>query len=178
MLFRSILCCMFLPCASSSVSVVSLDYDYSKAYGGGGDASLSSAGGTFGSNAKNWLAAGGLATTLGALDDGASSDGSVYYDLEGKEEVVHIFVPPGKLGVVIDTPDDGFPVVHAVKDNSVIANRIMVGDKLVAVDDEDVRPMTAINVSKMITRKSANPARKLTVIRASGGEEQPNLLTL
>jgi len=82
-----------------------------------------------------------------------------------REEVIHIFAPPGKLGVVIDTPDDGAPVVHAVKDSSVIADKITVGDKLVAVDDEDVRSMTAIKVSKLISRKSANPSRKLTVIR-------------
>jgi C-terminal processing protease CtpA/Prc len=85
----------------------------------------------------------------------------------GDEEIIHIFAPPGKLGVVIDTPDDGAPVVHAVKDTSVIADRIVVGDKLVAVDDEDVRSMTAIKVSKMISRKGANPSRKLTIVRTA-----------
>ena len=89
----------------------------------------------------------------------------------GNEEVIHIFAPPGKLGVVIDTPDDGAPVVHAVKDTSVIADRIIVGDKLVAVDDEDVRSMTAIKVSKMISRKGANPSRKLTIVRTVPREE-------
>ena len=57
-----------------------------------------------------------------------------------------------------DTPQfEGPPVVHAVKDSSVIADLIQVGDKLVAVDDEDVTNMTAIKVSKLISRKSANP---------------------
>jgi C-terminal processing protease CtpA/Prc len=84
-----------------------------------------------------------------------------------REEIIHIFAPPGKLGVVIDTPDDGAPVVHAVKDSSVIADKMRVGDKLVAVDDEDVRSMTAIKVSKLISRKSANPSRKLTIIRTT-----------
>jgi C-terminal processing protease CtpA/Prc len=78
-----------------------------------------------------------------------------------------INAPPGKLGVVIDTPDDGAPVVHAVKDSSVIADQIRVGDKLVAVDNEDVRSMTAIKVSKLISRKGANSMRKLTVVRTS-----------
>ena len=63
--------------------------------------------------------------------------------------------------------DDGAPVVHAVKESSIIADKIKVGDKLVAVDDEDVRSMTAIKVSKLISRKSSNPTRKLTVIRTS-----------
>ena len=103
-------------------------------------------------------------------DDGASFDAQ-YPDPNANvtEQVMHIFAPPGKLGVVIDTPDDGAPVVHAVKDSSVIASKILVGDKLVAVDDEDVRAMTAIKVSKLISRKSANPSRKLTIVRTTVG---------
>ena len=81
--------------------------------------------------------------------------------------MLEIIAPAGKLGVVIDTPDDGAPVVHAVKESSVISDQIQVGDKLVAVDDQDVTAMTAIKVSKLISKKSANPSRKLTVIRSS-----------
>jgi C-terminal processing protease CtpA/Prc len=104
-------------------------------------------------------------------DDNASYDAQYNQPRGTKDEIIHIFAPPGKLGVVIDTPDDGAPVVHAVKDTSVIADRIIVGDKLVAVDDEDVRSMTAIKVSKMISRKGANPSRKLTIIRTAPIEE-------
>lgn len=84
-----------------------------------------------------------------------------------QEESIDIFAPAGKLGVVIDTPDDGAPVVHAIKDSSVVANKLRVGDKLIAVDDEDVRAMTAIKVSKMISKKSSNASRKLTILRSS-----------
>jgi PDZ domain len=83
-----------------------------------------------------------------------------------QEEVIVIEAPAGKLGVVIDTPDEGAPVVHAVKDSSVIADQIQVGDKLIAVDDIDVRSMTAIKVSKLISKKSGNPVRRLTVVRS------------
>jgi len=158
-------------------SVATMDYDYSKAYGGAGDTSVSSAGGTFGSNTQNITLPANTAATgaaLGALnmDDNTSYDAQYNEPRANtKEEVMHIFAPPGKLGVVIDTPDDGAPIVHAVKDSSVIADRIIVGDKLVAVDDEDVRSMTAIKVSKMISRKGANPSRKLTIIRTAPIEE-------
>jgi C-terminal processing protease CtpA/Prc len=84
-----------------------------------------------------------------------------------REQVIVVEAPAGKLGVVIDTPDDGAPVVHAVKDTSVIADQIRVGDKLIKVDDEDVRSMTAIKVSKLISKKSANPVRRLTIVRTS-----------
>lgn len=158
--------------SKSKYSVATVDYDYSKAYGGAGDTSVSSAGGTFGSNTQNQFAldpanAAATGAALGAMPTDDSFDPGFRDANNVKEEIIHIFAPPGKLGVVIDTPDDGAPVVHAVKDSSVIADKITVGDKLVAVDDEDVRSMTAIKVSKLISRKSANPSRKLTVIRTT-----------
>jgi membrane-associated protease RseP (regulator of RpoE activity) len=157
-------------------SVATVDYDYSKAYGGGGDTSVSSAGGTFGSNVQGISAldpanAAATGATLGGAGSFSDTDSfeAHYRDPNAnvKEELIEIFAPPGKLGVVIDTPDDGAPVVHAVKDSSAIANKIKVGDKLVAVDDEDVRSMTAIKVSKLISRKNANPSRKLSIIRTT-----------
>ena len=142
-----------------------MDYDYSKAYGGGGDTSVvSSVGGTLGDATRQTageVAAGRLA--LGASYDDNIRDSSRI----PREQVIVVEAPAGKLGVVIDTPDDGAPVVHAVKDTSVIANQIQVGDKLIKVDDEDVRSMTAIKVSKLISKKSANPVRRLTIVRTS-----------
>lgn len=140
-------------------SVATVDYDYSKAYGGAGDQSIvSSAGGTLGDATRQTAALGaGFDSAGGYRQEGASF----------KEEIIEINAPAGKLGVVIDTPDDGAPVVHAVKDSSVIADQINVGDKLVAVDDDDVRTMTAIKVSKLISKKSGNATRKLTVVRTT-----------
>jgi len=136
-------------------TVETMDYDYAKAYGGTGDASLSEAGGTMGSR---------LAPQAGNTIFSDDPTFNEAYD-GGHEEVIDIFAPAGKLGVVIDTPNDDAPVVHAVKDTSPIANQVRVGDKLVAVDDEDVRAMTAIKVSKLISKKSTQESRKLTIIR-------------
>jgi hypothetical protein len=157
--------------------VATIDYDYSKAYGGVGDTSVvSSAGGTMGDttrqSAGDVAAVAAARAALGASFDsdaggGAGGAGGFREDSNVKEEIIEVDAPSGKLGVVIDTPDDGAPVVHAVKDNSVIADQICVGDKLIAVDDEDVRSMTAIKVSKLISRKSANPSRKLTIVRTT-----------
>lgn len=149
-----------------------MDYDYSKAYGGG-DTSVSSAGGTLGDRTNNFSQldptnAAATGAALGAFDDDGSFEN--HYRTPGsnvKEEILHVFAPPGKLGVVIDTPDNGAPLVHAVKENSIIYGRVRVGDKLVAVDDEDCRTMTAVKVSKLISRKSANPSRKLTIVRTT-----------
>ena len=167
----------------SVCSVATIDYDYSKAYGGGGDNSVvSSVGGTLGDATRQTAGevAAGSAAARAAL--GASFDTSDHNQRRSdsnrrmggggggggaREEVIVIDAPAGKLGVVIDTPDDGAPVVHAVKDTSVIAHLIQVGDKLIKVDEEDVRSMTAIKVSKLISKKSANPVRRLTVVRTS-----------
>lgn len=82
-----------------------------------------------------------------------------------KEQMIEIYAPAGKLGVVIDTPDNGAPVLHRIKETCPIADKLRVGDKLIAVDDEDVRSMTAVKVSKLISHKSANPTRKFTIVR-------------
>ncbi len=158
---QCLFCCFSL---KSFFSIGTVDYDYSKAYNDK-DHSISYAGGTLGSDTQDFsfpANAGATGAALGPYDDGFD-DG--FRKGKFKEEILHIFAPPGKLGVVIDTPDDGAPVVHAVKESSVVVNKVKVGDKLVAVDDEDVRTLTAIKVSKLISRKSANPSRKLTVLR-------------
>lgn len=82
-----------------------------------------------------------------------------------KEELLEIYAPAGKLGVVIDTPDSGAPVLHRIKETCPIADKLRVGDKLIAVDDEDVKGMTAVEVSKLISLKSTNHKRKFTIIR-------------
>ena len=149
-------------------SVATVDYDYSRAYGGAGAHSLSDAGGTLGSRTRQ-TAADDVDPTMMPPGSGNTifSDDQTFdqaYE-DVREELLDVYAPAGKLGVVIDTPDDGAPVVHAVKDSSPIADKVQVGDKLVAVDDEDVRAMTAIKVSKLISRKSNNASRKLTIIR-------------
>lgn len=162
-------------------SVATVDYDYSKAYGGGGGASVvSSAGGTLGSGTRAGSGTRGesslnMPALMGGTSQSIFSDDSSFEQHyangknrpQVKEEVIDVYAPAGKLGVVIDTPDEGPPCVFAIKESSVVADKLKVGDKLVCVDDEDVRSMTAIKVSKMISRKSANATRKLTIVRTS-----------
>ncbi len=81
------------------------------------------------------------------------------------EEVLEIIAPAGRLGVVIDTPDTGAPILHRIKDTCPIADKLQVGDHLVAVDGENVRSMTAVEVSKLISLKSGNKERRFTIVR-------------
>lgn len=85
---------------------------------------------------------------------------------EQEEEKYEIEVPPGRLGMVIDTPNGGIPVVHALKSESVLFNKVKVGDRLIYVDEDDVTNMTALQVSKLISLRSEQK-RQLVFVRAS-----------
>lgn len=76
-----------------------------------------------------------------------------------------VYAPAGKLGIVLDNPDDKGPVVYIIKESSPLMDKIEVGDRLVAVDEVDVRAMSPTKVSKLISKRSANPMRKFTLLR-------------
>jgi len=86
------------------------------------------------------------------------------FGFEAVEQRFEVTVPAGKLGMVIDTPNGGVPVVHAIKAESCLASKVKVGDRLVAVDGDDVTAMTAVQVSKLISLKS-DQERMLAFIR-------------
>lgn len=126
-------------------------------FGGESDDVTISSGGTWGN------------ATMGGYTTVTDSSFEAYYrqqqggGLGG--EILEIHAPPGKLGMSIDTPEDGDPIVHAIKECSIIADKLKVGDRIIAVDDEVVRDYTALQISKILSRKSANATRKITVIR-------------
>jgi len=72
----------------------------------------------------------------------------------GRIERIEVVAPPGKLGVVIDTPQQGRPIVHAIKDTSVLADQVMLGDALITMDGVDTTHMSAMTVSKLISSKA------------------------
>lgn len=84
-----------------------------------------------------------------------------------REDVFNVIAPPGKLGIGLDTPNSGAPFIYNINEDCPIAHQLMVGDQIIFVDDEDVRSMTAVKASNLICQKSANPSRKLTIMRNS-----------
>jgi hypothetical protein len=126
------------------------DYDYSKHFLG---ASTSRSMGTAtlsnelhsqsGGSARDRFASEGTSSTffkasLAQTDSGALDDfddvsfeeqyGPVAIRGNSKDKF-EVQVPPGKLGMVIDTPNNGVPVVHAIKQESVLCDRVQVGDR-------------------------------------------------
>eukprot|EP00985_Skeletonema_marinoi_P008290 scaffold3716_cov129-Skeletonema_marinoi.AAC.1 len=73
-----------------------------------------------------------------------------------------VFAPAGKLGLIVDTSDDG-PIVHSINGDSPLVGQVFAGDYIVAVDGEDTSDWSAQNVTKLVARKSGS-ARKLTLM--------------
>jgi len=126
---------------------------------------------SFEENMRRAIASAATSSRRSSGDDGDEADDPSHIVGGGgavtvKQEIVEVVAPSGKLGVVIDTPNEGAPVVHALKEGSCVGHMLQVGDKLIAVDDEDVRLMSAIQVSKLISKKSSNPTRVLKVVRS------------
>ena len=75
-----------------------------------------------------------------------------------------IVAPPGKLGIILaNKADSRGTVVSGVRTSSVMAEQISPGDRIVAIDGEDVSLMTVSEITTIMTRK-ADFERTLTVL--------------
>lgn len=89
---------------------------------------------------------------------------SILIGFLGKNEIVDILAPPGVLGLVLDSPDDGWPVIHAVKSESVIADNVTIGNRVMSIDGTDVRNHTSFHLSTLLN-ESSQEKKKVTVLR-------------
>eukprot|EP00531_Pseudo-nitzschia_arenysensis_P017279 CAMPEP_0116130588 /NCGR_PEP_ID=MMETSP0329-20121206/8561_1 /TAXON_ID=697910 /ORGANISM="Pseudo-nitzschia arenysensis, Strain B593" /LENGTH=1112 /DNA_ID=CAMNT_0003624979 /DNA_START=288 /DNA_END=3626 /DNA_ORIENTATION=+ len=79
-----------------------------------------------------------------------------------------IVAPPGKLGIILaNKADSKGTVVSGVRTSSVLVDRISPGDRIIAIDGEDVSRMTVSEITTIMSRK-AEYERRLTVLTASG----------
>lgn len=85
----------------------------------------------------------------------------------GEEKTIVIHAPPGRLGIVIDTPDGQPALIHAIKDTSILKQDVRVGDRLLSVDGDDTTKMSSIQISRIISQRSQNPIRTLIFSRTS-----------
>mmetsp|Transcript_56119 Transcript_56119/g.167973 ORF Transcript_56119/g.167973 Transcript_56119/m.167973 type:complete len:237 (-) Transcript_56119:88-798(-) len=143
-----------------------------------GDSSVYSSGFTLGGDtmgaSTTGFTLGGDTNTIGASTylSFANGNRSVFSEdsflgpsyMNLSEEIIVIMAPPGKLGISLDTPETGAPFVYSIKDVSPLIGKLMEGDRVIAIDDEDVRLLTAVKISKILSRKSGN-TRKLTIAR-------------
>jgi len=103
------------------------------------------------------------------------SEHSTAFDLpeNTKRKYLEVYAPSGPIGITVDD-SEGAPIIFAVSRMSSVANKVLVGDRLIAVDNEDVKKLNALEISELIGKKSANPKRKLSIIRfVVDGEDAP-----
>jgi len=86
-------------------------------------------------------------------------------------EKILVCAPPGHLGVVIGTPS-GELAVHGIEEESVLYNKIRIGDRLISVDGQSTTGVRADSVSKLIGSKAMNPRRDLVFLRPSSPGSQ------
>jgi len=104
--------------------------------------------------------------------DNSSSEGSGLDDaMRGGQDdtphevIIDIKIPPGRVGCIIDSSPKNGPYICEIDDTSPLRDELCVGDRIVAVDDVDVRRFNAINVSKLLGRRCHNDERILTIMR-------------
>ncbi len=77
---------------------------------------------------------------------------------------INVLAPPGKLGIILaNKADSKGTVVSGVRTSSVLADKISPGDRIVAIDGEDVSRMTVSEITTIMSRK-ADYDRTLTVL--------------
>ncbi|GAX13617.1 hypothetical protein FisN_14Lh373 [Fistulifera solaris] len=90
----------------------------------------------------------------------------------GKRYRVVVAIPPGKLGIVLTNRSSGpGTFVSKVRPTSCLRGLLSSGDKLVALDGEDITLMTVSEVTSLITARS-DQERTLTVLRKVDGIEK------
>lgn len=77
---------------------------------------------------------------------------------------IDIVAPSGRLGILVDDVD-GPTCISEISANSPMADKLRLGDQIIAVDDEDVQGEYAHDITFLLLAKSANVARKITVMR-------------
>lgn len=63
---------------------------------------------------------------------------------------------------------NGPPVVHAIKETSVLGDKIKIGDKLLSIDGQDMTGLTSIEISKIMKEKASSPRRTIAFQRSPG----------
>lgn len=80
--------------------------------------------------------------------------GDIQSSIFTPEVEVKIVAPPGVLGLILETStSDGRPMVNSIKPSSCLTDLVMVGDRLISVDEENVSGMTASSVSRLIASR-------------------------
>ena len=131
-----------------------------------------------GDSSSRFTGGGGSTVRMTFQDDGTienfynTSDRTNFHsEKDSNFEHITVVASSGVLGIVIDNPTRHIPIVHAIKETSVLHGRVKVGDLLLSVDEVDCRGMTEVAVSQLISSRSRNPNRTLRLLRGADSND-------
>jgi hypothetical protein len=108
----------------------------------------------------------------GTLEAAYCNDLSVFGGVGGEDTIndgsyhrLVVIAPSVKLGLVLDNVTGDLPIVHAVRDGSILAGKLVVGDFLLSVNEIDCHGMLAQEVLDVITHRGQFPERRLVLLR-------------
>jgi len=82
--------------------------------------------------------------------------------LKGHQYTHTFIVPPGRLGIIIETTIHG-PSVHSITEGSPVSDLIFPGDIIISVDDIDTSDMSSGTLTKLM-RQRIDTSRQITVL--------------
>jgi hypothetical protein len=95
---------------------------------------------------------------------GGSSSSRRMSSSSSRRSRVTVLAPPGKLGIILaNKADSKGTVVSGVRTSSALVDKVSPGDRIVAIDGEDVSLMTVSEITSIMARKS-DFERTLTVL--------------
>lgn len=87
-----------------------------------------------------------------------------------KARKIVVLAPPGRLGIILaNRTNTHTTVVSEVRETSPLAGKIGVGDKIIAVDDENVSGKTVAEITKLMAKK-VDAHRTLTFLTTREAE--------
>ena len=105
-------------------------------------------------------------TSLMAGSVNSSSSRSSVIGSLGNGKLIEVFSTGGPLGLILDHPDDGWPAIHGIKEQtSAVFEEIQVGDRLLSINKLDVRKLTTMQLHSLMNENTDGVSR-ITVYRS------------
>jgi C-terminal processing protease CtpA/Prc len=78
-----------------------------------------------------------------------------------------VTIPPGKLGILLQSSLDGYPKVEDIKLDSPFEQKVQAGDSLISIDGQDLHGYKVEVVSHILDYKKDNETRTFVFSRGN-----------
>ena len=103
--------------------------------------------------------------TYASIDVSLDTDASSSKSNQSYKNIFTVHAPQGKLGIIIDSPNNCKPIIHAIKDISPLFDVLNVGDEIISFNDIDTTKMGAVELTRLISSSYDSDKRELVLSR-------------